>query len=63
MRLSLPIPSRIISTSAPTLSQSAATSLMNEIRVASMALAAYLAISAEIGSMNRIRLLRRMKGA
>ena len=43
-------------TSAPTTSQMRAISFMNEMRVASMALAAYLVISADGGSMNRIGL-------
>ncbi len=46
MRASEPIPLRTISTSAPTRSHRLAISFMNEIRVASMALAAYLVISA-----------------
>ena len=51
MRLSAPIALRTASTSAPTRSQSMATSLMKLIRVASMAFAAYLVSSAEAGSM------------
>ena len=51
MRSSAPIALRTESTSAPTRSQSMATSFMNEMRVASMALAAYLVSSAERGSM------------
>ena len=51
MRASVPIPFRTISMSAPTLSQRFAMSFMKEIRVASIALAAYLVISAEEISM------------
>ena len=49
MRLSLPMPRRTWSTSAPSRSQSAAISFMKEMRVASMALAAYLVSSASAG--------------
>ncbi|MNC96838.1 hypothetical protein D3C83_143120 [compost metagenome] len=47
MRGSEPMPLRTFSMSAPTFSASNASSFMNEMRVASMALAAYLASSAE----------------
>ncbi len=46
MRRSEPMPLRTESTSAPTFSQSKARSFMKEMRVASMALAAYLVSSA-----------------
>ena len=51
MRSSAPIALRTESTSAPTRSQSMATSFMKEMRVASIALAAYFVSSAEPGSM------------
>ena len=51
------MPLRTISTFAPTRSQRLAISFMNEMRVASMALAAYLVISAEGMSMNSTRKL------
>ena len=57
MRASDPMPLRTISTFAPTRSQRLAISFMNEMRVASMALAAYLVISAEGMSMNSTRKL------
>jgi hypothetical protein len=44
MRLSLPMPRRTASTSAPTKSAKLAISFMNEMRVASMALAAYMQV-------------------
>src|SRR2546429_403118 len=47
MRRSVPIPLRTRVTSAPTASHSKAIWFMNEMRVASMALAAYLVISAD----------------
>ena len=47
MRGSEPMPLRTDSMSAPTTSQSRASSFMNEMRVASIALAAYLVSSAE----------------
>ncbi len=56
MRVSVPMPLRTLSTSAPTRSHRLATSFMNEMRVASMALAAYLVSSAEAWSMTRIGL-------
>ena len=62
MRTSEPIPLRTISTSAPTRSQRLATSFMKEMRVASMALAAYLVISADAMSMNITRKLLIRKG-
>ena len=46
MRPSEPMPLRTVSTSAPVASQSWAIAFMKEMRVASMALAAYLVISA-----------------
>src|SRR6185295_5785009 len=54
MRRSDPMPLRTASTSAPTFSQISAMSFMNEMRVASIAFAAYLVSSAERGSMKRI---------
>ena len=51
MRASLASPRRTCSMSAPTASHSRASSFMNEIRVASIALAAYLVSSAERMSM------------
>ena len=63
MRLSLPMPRRTWSTSAPSRSQTAAISFMKEMRVASMALAAYLVSSAERGSMKRMGCSARVKGA
>ncbi len=50
-------------TSAPTRSQRSAIWFMNEIRVASIALAPYLVISAEGRSMKRIGLPVRTNGA
>ena len=47
IRGSEPIPTRTFSTSAPTRSQIAAISFMNEMRVASIEFAAYLVISDE----------------
>ena len=49
------MPSRTLCTSAPTSSQNSAIWFMNEMRVASIALAAYLVTSAEAMSMKRIR--------
>ncbi len=63
IRRSVPIPCRTIFTSAPTCSQNSAIWFMNEIRVASIALAAYLVTSAEARSMKRIGLPVRTKGA
>ena len=63
MRESEPIPLRTMSMSAPTSSQRLAMSFMKEIFVASMALAAYLVISEECMSMNRIGCSVRTKGA
>jgi hypothetical protein len=57
------MPRRTCSTSAPTRSQSRATSFMNEMRVASIALEAYFTISAARGSMNRMGRSVRTKGA
>ena len=62
MRASEPMPLRTISTSAPTRSQRLAMSFMKEMRVASMALAAYLVISADAMSMKRTRKLLIRKG-
>ncbi len=56
MRWSDPIPRRTLCTSAPTSSQKRAIWFMNEMRVASMALAAYFVTSAEAMSMKRTRL-------
>ena len=59
MRGSEPMPWRTSSMSAPSDSASSASSFMNEMRVASMALAAYLVSSAErtsmITSLSRLR--------
>ena len=63
MRRSAPMPLRTKSTSAPTFSQSAAMSFMNEMRVASIALAAYFVSSAERVSMKRMGFSVRTKGA
>ncbi len=52
MRASLPMPRFTFNTSAPTCSHKFAISFMKLMRVASMALAAYLVISAEGTSMN-----------
>ena len=51
MRRSLPMPRRTASMSAPSDSASIASSFMKLIRVASMALAAYLVSSAEATSI------------
>ena len=51
MRSSRPMAWRTLSTSAPTRLQMQAISFMKEMRAASMALAAYFAISAEAMSM------------
>ena len=53
MRGSLPMPLRTMFTSAPMISHRLAMSFMKEILVASMALAAYLVISADGMSMKR----------
>ena len=50
------MPRRTLLTSAPTSSQKRAIWFMNEMRVASIALAAYFVTSAEAMSMKRIRL-------
>ena len=63
MRASVPMPARTCRTSAPTLSQRFAISFMNEMRVASMALAAYFVISAEAWSITRIGLPVRTNGS
>ncbi len=63
MRSSVPIPCRTLDTSAPTASHRPAMVFMKEMRVASIALAAYLVISAEAMSMNRIGLPVRTKGS
>ena len=62
MRGSEPIPWRTCSMSAPRSSARLASSFMNEMRVASIALAAYFVISADGGSMNRIGLPVRTYG-
>ena len=62
MRVSLPMPARTILTSAPTSSQRLAMSFINEIRVASMELAAYFVISAEGMSMKMTRKLLMRNG-
>ena len=51
MRLSEPMPSTTSATSAPTASQTAAMALTKEILVARKALAAYLMVSADAGSV------------
>ena len=63
MRGSEPMPWRTDSMSAPTLSARLASSFMNEIRVASIALAAYLVNSAERTPMTRVRSRCRLNGA
>ena len=63
MRVSEPMPLRTCSMSAPTFSHRLASSFMNEMRVASIALAAYLVSSAERRSMTSMRSLVRMNGA
>ena len=63
MRSSLPMPRRTCRTSAPTRSHRFAISFMKEMRVASMALAAYLVSSADAGSMTRTGLPVRTKGS
>src|SRR3989442_5079309 len=60
---SAPTPWRTCSAFAPTFSQSAAISFMNETRAASMAFDAYFVSSALAASMTRIRSSRRMNGA
>ena len=56
MRASVPMPMRTWRTSAPTWSHRFAISFMNEMRVASIAFAAYFVSSAEALSMTRIGL-------
>ncbi len=63
MRGSAPTPERTFSMSAPTRSASSASSFMKEMRVASMALAAYLMSSAERMSTIWMRLRLRTNGA
>ncbi len=63
MRSSLPMPLRTTSTFAPTRSHSSAMSFMNEMRVASMAFAAYFVISADGRSMKMIGRPVRTNGA
>ena len=58
----MPMPLRTMSTLAPTRSQRLAMSFMNEMRVASMALAVYLVSSDEARSMNSMRSPVIMKG-
>ena len=55
MRVSAPMPLRTMLTSAPTSSQRLAMSFMNDMRVASIELAAYLIISADGMSVNIMR--------
>lgn len=62
MRASLPMPLRTILTLAPTRSQRLAMSFMKDILVASMALDAYLIISAEGMSVKSILSLETRKG-
>ena len=63
MRGSEPMPWRTGSMSAPSLSARFASSFMNEMRVASIALAAYLVSSAERTSMTSRRSWLRLNGA
>ncbi len=63
MRASEPMPCRTFSMSAPTFSAMPASSLMNEILVASMAFAAYLVSSAERASITISRSRLRVKGS
>ena len=63
MRRSRPTPRRTSSTSLPSASHRLAISLISEMRAASMALAAYLVISALSGLMNRIGLPVRTNGS
>jgi hypothetical protein len=63
MRESVPIPRRTCPTSAPSRSQRFAISFMKEMRVASIAFAAYFVISADGRSMNRIGFPVRTNGA
>ncbi len=63
IRRSEPMPRRTWSTSAPSRSHRVAISFMNEIRVASMAFAAYFVSSAERTSMNRTGCSARTNGA
>ena len=58
MRLSLPIPTTTSLMSAPTPSQMAAMALMNDNLVAKKALAAYLIVSADAGSVMMTRVER-----
>jgi len=62
MRGSLPMPRRTISMSAPVFSASRASSFMKLMRVASIALAAYLVNSALRASITCMRSWLRMKG-
>ncbi len=62
MRWSAPIPRRTLSMSAPSPSASSAISFMNEMRVASMALAAYLVSSALTTSIHTVRSWWRLYG-
>ncbi|MNI41240.1 hypothetical protein D3C73_954870 [compost metagenome] len=63
MRGSAPMPRRTCSMSAPSASARFAISFMNEMRVASMALAAYLVSSAERTSITIRRSCVRWKGS
>ncbi len=63
MRLSVPMPRRTLSTSAPTRSQRFAISFMNVILVARSALAAYFVISADSSSITRMGLPLRTNGS
>ncbi len=63
MRGSEPMPWRTISMSAPSRSARFASSFMNEMRVASIAFAAYFVSSAERRSIARNRSWLRMNGA
>ncbi len=63
MRRSEPMPRRTWSTSAPSRSQSVAISFMKEMRVASIAFAAYFVSSAERRSMKRTGCSDRTNGA
>ena len=63
MRSSEPMPLRTLSTLAPTSSHTLAISFMNEMRVASIALAAYLVSSADATSIVKMGLPVRTNGS
>ena len=62
MRASLPTPKRTAWTSAPTRSQSSATSFMKLMRIASMVFATYFVSSALAGSIHTMRSRSRQTG-